>query len=266
MYFSSVCHRYVSERTIFRFSVNADLILTHGISIPYSDITNQLVTVYNSPGNVTIPNDPDGFATVTPQLMAQVAMKESTYKQFAFRELYNFSALWPLESPPSSHSHSGSHVGLTQVPVTMADAWDWLQNTEDGVILPSQNSIEQKLRISYSKVKLLQAVYGYPSTMPDLSPCQLEEMAVELYGPYSGGIEVGKQYYTGQRNSSTGYWQWVINITGNNCGVCYVAHVRNEIPLSDDYPASMCPGSPPDAPNIPADPPTTLNCTGCPAS
>ena len=77
--------------------------------------------------------------------MTQIAYVESgkTYQQFANRPNpgethaeypYKIVDNWPVESAVTKKSkHRGAHIGLMQVPVTQQDAWDWIQNTKDGV-------------------------------------------------------------------------------------------------------------------------------------
>ena len=73
----------------------------------------------------------------------------------------------------------------------------------------------------------------------DLTASELEDMAIELYGPFPGGLNLTKQYYapscvggTANGNAcSGGSWEWIVNIAGNNRGVGYVANVRKNIQL-----------------------------------
>lgn len=191
--------------------------------------------------------------------MAQVVTLESSYRQFAEEALYNFGTFWPLASPEEKDragrvtSRAGSHIGLTQVPVTMAAAWDWLQNAHDGVLLPNQYSFQEKLNIAYGKSVALGKKHNLT-----LSSCQLEEMALELNGPFAKG-PLSLQYYKTQLVNDS--WQWLIN-TDNACGVCYVIKVRNTVPLSGGS-TSSCPATP----SIPEDPPTNLqtqlDCSAC---
>lgn len=158
-----------------------------------------------------------------------------------------------------------ANLGTNQAtPTALADAWDWLQNTQDGVQLPSENSLQSKLSTAYNLSIDIQADHtnSVSAKPPNLSPCQLEQMALELYGPYPGGLEdtptsLHKQYYTVKcsggagANCTGGSWQWVINTAGNLCGVCYVAKVRNNTPLSMPF------GSSPSSCSA-TDPPTNL--------
>lgn len=111
-----------------------------------------------------------------------------------------------------------------------------------------------KLQIAYN---LANTLYGtYKPTPAALTSCQLEEMALELYGP-SAGRTTSSQYYipkcSGTRNGTTCsvQWQWEINPV-NPCGVCYVASVRGMIPkAAPPSQATPCTGASP----LP-DPPT----------
>lgn len=98
--------------------------------------------------------------------------------------------------------------------------------------------------------------------LPSLNKCQLEEMALQLYGPGGHLTKPSLQYYIpfcgtkpqmpGQTTCSVG-WQWGINTTPlNRCGVCYVMDVRNAVPPKGSK--SSCTAT---------DPPTGLTCTNC---
>lgn len=143
-------------------------------------------------------------------------------------------------------------LGTNQATLTtMADAWDWLQNANDGVLLPNQYSFQEKLSIAYGQAVALGKKYNLT-----LNSCQLEEMALELNGPYAAtGLQ--NQYYVIQ--TANGSSSWFIN-TKNPCGVCYVIKVRNATPLSGGS-TSSCPATP----TIPADPPIDYyyDCSTC---
>jgi len=229
-----------------------------GVTIPDNDIADQLLTLY---ANVTVPGS--SFTPATPQLMTQVASRESSYEQFTDGNLYDFGTLWPHESGKPGAYRAGKHIGLTQVPVTMGDAWDWLQNTDDGVLMPSQNSFQEKLENAYSLSVSILKKYPTPAggTPLTISSCQLEEMALELYGDHPGGTHLGAQYYIPRCTGGTGTkctggsWQWLINTPGNYCGVCYVWKVRTTAPIGGGS-TSSCPASPLNS----ADPPTLSGC------
>ncbi len=165
-------------------------------------------------------------------------MNESNYLQFANEVLYNITNFWPYGA--------GMHRGLMEVPTkTMADAWNWIQNAQDGVLIPSQNSLQCKLGVANKLASQMEASHATLS----LTACQLEEMAIDLYGPRPG------KYYVVQNGA------WAINSTGDFCGVCYVIAVRNEVPPTGGS-ATSCQAPP----GILADPPTNLDsecCTKC---
>lgn len=232
--------------------------VTPPTGIPYSTITSQLESLYSSVSYILYKGNKVSFSPVTPELMAQVATVESSERQFADKGLYYSDSSWPLESPKETVKRrtipAGAHIGLMQLPTTMADAWDWLQNAHDGVLLPNDYSFQDKLGTGYwLSVKLGGALHLA------LSSCQLEEMALELNGPSAGRVYSMQYYTTEPENGSP---QWIIN-TKNNCGVCYVIKVRDQVPLSGGS-TSSCPATP----SIPADPPTdlvdSLNCSSCP--
>ncbi len=208
--------------------------------IPYADITNQLDTTLYS--TVTLTNDSSFNSKTdpeTPELMAQVASVESNYKQFSNEDLNGVVESWPNESYPVYKKENGkrvlvtpqgAHIGLTQVPVNMMDAWDWLQNTKDGVLWPggkANYSFEYKLYHDYKLFSNSTVLATHPGLL-GLNSCQLEEMALESNGPHPGTV-ASQQYYVPQKVN--GSYQWAINMK-NICGVCYVTSVRNTTPFS----------------------------------
>jgi len=243
------------------------LIAPPGIS--YTAITNRLKTLYQG---VTV-NNHLSFQIATPELVAQIATLESFYEQFANETNYSVKGFWPNESLQETNknhvitSHKGAHIGLMQIPVTggMADAWDWLQNTMDGVLLPvnvkSNYSFQYKLDVAYKLFASPTIIAAHPGLLA-LSPCQLEEMALDLNGPSNTGKSSG-QYYVPLK--SNGSWQWAINPNTSSaaiiCGVCYVISVRGNTPLN------LASGSSPSSCSA-TDPPTNLDdeCEneGCP--
>jgi hypothetical protein len=145
-----------------------------------------------------------------------------------------------------------------QVPVSVPDAWNWMQNTIDGF-----DTFQSKLGAAYVLAGEIQNSVNPAITQP-LTSCQLEEMALDLYGPYAqGGLK--QQYYVPEcqngkgANCTGGTWQWAINtskVLKTHCGVCYVASVRNTVPPGGS--ASMCLVMSP----LP-DPAADLNCSKC---
>jgi len=260
-------------------------------------ITNQLDNLYETSLSypTASPTSSPAFTVsgaTTTGLMAQVAMQESSYEQF-FKPLalpsprpapYGINDFWPVESPPNPKAQptlvAGAYIGLMQVPVSMQDAWDWVQNTQDGVSV-FQTGGSSKLQTSFGLAQQLYNNYTVNSqpSLPNLTSCQLEEMALDLYGAPKKLIY--QQYYiptcvNGKSSSKrcgnymcyscTGSWKWEINTqgdpstpnSGNLCGVCYAAAVRSAI-LPSGVPtpsATSCTGTAP----LP-DPPTSYNKT-----
>jgi len=166
------------------------------------------------------------YATgVSPRLMTGVAQHESTYYQFLSQNLLNATALWPHES-----YDGGSHIGLMMVPVIEALAWDWMQNTNDGVNSADHGFVGAKLPLATT---WMNRIIGGNNTLnvpahknlPSFpSPsAQLENMALVLYGPASASWT--GQYYipvcqppgaitkkgnTWSCSAATG-WYWAVN-------------------------------------------------------
>lgn len=95
-------------------------------------------------------------AGATPNLMTGVAEEESNYFQFLtplqgnadlFQLFANFAiaAKWPYQSK----GDGGSHIGLMMFQTTTVDAWNWLQNTTDGVNLFSGTTSPNKISIAF---------------------------------------------------------------------------------------------------------------------
>ena len=176
-----------------------------GTAIPDTDITNQLITVYGG---------------ATPNLLTGIAVRESSYTQFVTRSLFGVSALWPTESHQTKQSpHSGSHIGLMQMPVSQANAWDWLANTANGASL-----FKSKLA---SAGRLMNRIIATHSGLRQLTGVELEHMALVLYGPYASA-NLSAQYFAPTRTSSNG-WDWVVNNTGNRDGVSYADSVFGDV-------------------------------------
>lgn len=175
-----------------------------GTEIPNTAITDQLVSLY------------DG---ATPHLLTGIAMRESSYRQFAQSVLYGYSGDWPLES-----YDGGSHIGLMMVPLTNADAWDWLENTVDGA-----NLFKQKLALAQHYENLI--IASHPG-LPELGGVDLEKMAVLLYGP-GARRSLLKQYFIPvhpvQKSSPGSSWTWAVNSGGNPTGVKYTDNVFADI-------------------------------------
>jgi hypothetical protein len=145
--------------------------------------------------------------------LEQIAMQESTYQQFFTKTLYGVSALWPHES-----YDGGSHIGLMQVPATMANAFDWLQNTKAG-------SVVFLNAIKYSKSEEA-LIHASTPGLPALTPVQLENMALSAYTIGYKGVTM--QYYI--PDSSSGTPQWVENTVNDPVGTQYADSVRQQVP------------------------------------
>jgi hypothetical protein len=225
-------------------------------------------------------------------LMTQIAALESRpFCQQFFDPPDNFASpyypyggvidSWPVESGGSGSNNAGggAHIGLMQVPVSQQNAWDWIQNARDGTMCPQKkpnsatcgaaksvgkNSFQEKLLIVYNRMLAMQK--GKSPALGALTSCQLEEMALAEYGPYSSGSLENQYYYAacnGTPNGNTcsgGNWQWTINDSGappdtNFCAICYAAYVRaTYLPGGSLSSCGETSGS--------ADPPA-LDCTGC---
>ena len=168
-----------------------------GSPIPNNQITTQLTNLYNP-----------GFQGYTPQLLCLIALQESGYAQFSTKQpssLYGVNARWPIENFATSTVPAGSYIGLMQVAVTMATAWDWKQNTAAGnavfmnklttLVLPYQTAT-------------LQANPGLPA----MTGQQIEDSVLVFYGGFVDHSVTPAQtlryYIPGTVN---GQPAWVIN-------------------------------------------------------
>jgi hypothetical protein len=177
-----------------------------GSAIPISTITAQLTALYSG---------------ATPLLLTGIAMKESSYRQFARRELYGYSARWPNEA-----YDGGSHIGLMMMPVSQAHAWDWTVNAQDGADLFSS-----KLAVALSLEKKIVAAH---SGLRAFTGIERENMALVLYGPYAHSTSLSQQYYAPvavpvSTANPRGGWEWQVNSPGNANGVAYADSVRSQI-------------------------------------
>lgn len=171
-----------------------------GLAIPSDQITAQLTSLYGG--------------GATPNLMTGIAEVESTYLQFVHRVLYGISADWPVES-----YDGGSHIGLMQMPTrSMGVAFDWLSNTKAGVNLFGNKIV--------SAQNLMNRIVAQHSGLRVLSPTELENMALVLYGPYASA-SLSKQYYVPVQQN--GVWVWIVNTSGNANGVMYADDVRSSV-------------------------------------
>lgn len=180
-----------------------------GTAVPLASVKNAMIQDYGFPGG-------------TPNLFLGIACTESRFKQFSTTRLkggttavplvlWGIAGCWPNES-----YDGGSHVGLTQVENNMTDAYDWIQNTWDGVrgvflnwAIPTAQHYESSTRSAHSQ-------------LPALSTTQTEDNALVFYR--MGGDPEGGPYWIPNANG-TG---WVAN-TQNPTGTEYRNSVRNNL-------------------------------------
>lgn len=121
------------------------------------------------------------------------------------------------------------------------------------------SSYQEKLLIAYGNMQKMQN--SVTPTLGSLNTCQLEEMALALYGPYAGGTAIASQYYIPTCNGTvngkmcTGNWQWSINDLYDApeqqyCAVCYVTDVRDEVFPGGSTSECTVTSPLPDPPNI----------------
>ena len=178
-----------------------------GIAIPPSTINDRLIQLYAGGG--------------TPHLMKGVAFAESQRRQFGYFgqqfALFGHAGLWPFES-----YGGGSHIGLMMVETNMVDAYDWQQNTFDGVNLFTNDKLKRAGTIeSLYKKK-------YPK-LRDLTLQESELDGLVFYGEGSTHVYVKCQKCALGINGA--YWvpnangtAWTVN-TNNKVGVDYVKTV-----------------------------------------
>jgi hypothetical protein len=246
--------------------------------IPYATISTELTDLYQT---VSAPSGAN-FTPVTPGLMTQIAQVENKGQQFSAPPNLN-SLDYPYDVVdywPSEGGAAGLHIGLMQVFVNGPNAWDWIQNAKNAIVCPpgvkkcsklsladGAASFQEKLSLAYTNMKMMQTglVNQDLSPFPALNSCQLEEMAVALYGDSPGGTVPNEQYYTptcngnpavypvpagGSQCSSPFDWQWTVNTFTNittkaYCGVCYVAMVRTSSLGGSGEPTSCSATDPP---------------------
>lgn len=191
-----------ASATINNQTVNAQQVRATitGVALAEATITTRLVDLYRN-GD-------------TPRLMTGIAQVESSYLQFRTRTLYGRSDLWPTES-----FDGGSHMGLMQMPITMAHAWNWETNTADGVDL-----FQEKLRAAH---RIMRRIINANHGLRQLTGVELENMALVLYGP-NASADLGSQYYA-PAPTPTGGVDWVVNTAGNAGGVTYANNCRGSM-------------------------------------
>jgi hypothetical protein len=195
-----------------------------GTSIPDTTITSELDSLYNGK---------------TPNLMTGIAEVESSYAQFSSRALYGVNAFWPTEGPDG-----GSHVGLMMdcvVPTSKKAPcgndqktwagieWNWQTNASNGVTLFTTDKVHFAKLYEKRLVKSVNKIVA-------LTPSQLEDMAVGLYGPSAKSGFENQEYIPtcvgGTINGKDcvgGTWEWEYNTQNNPGEVLYVANVRKNL-------------------------------------
>lgn len=190
------------------------------------------------------------YATgTTPRLFTGVAEVESRSRHFCIpgktcsskqAPLYGILQYWPHES-----YDGGSHIGLLMVePKNWGVVWNWKTNATTGVGL----FVSEKLRYAKEMENKIRKYRRGPG-LPSLTPRQLEDMALVLYGPSAKYGSVDAQYYRAKCSSGPttnvtviennqritykrcggGMWVWDVNDEYNNEGVEYVRDVRRSI-------------------------------------
>jgi hypothetical protein len=190
-------------------SSDLTVITIAGVQIPNAVITTRLNSLYHG---------------ATPNLMTGIAMYESSYTQFSSRTLYQTTALWPTES-----RDGGSHIGLMMVPVKADEAWNWLTNASSGVALFTGEKLPAAFRLE-------SAIRQSATGLGPLTPPQVEDMALGLYGP-GAAPGITHQVYEAScvggtvagRECRGGTWRWIRNMAGNPRAVRYVDDVRRNL-------------------------------------
>ena len=110
----------------------------------------------------------------------------------------------------ASKSDGGSHIGLMMVPTTAAEAWGWIHNVTAGASL-----FQTKLTTAATNANSIIATHP---GLPNLTPAELENMALLLSGPYATQ-DLQDQYYIPVMVD--GAWAWTVNTANNQNGVSY---------------------------------------------
>jgi hypothetical protein len=107
--------------------------------------------------------------------MTGIAMVESTYQQFRLFNRYDITELWPNEPLGGG----GSHVGLMMIDIrehAKKCYWDWKENAKAGV------NFFVSVKLSNARRNMKKIQRKNPG-LRDLTPGELESMALLLYGP-----------------------------------------------------------------------------------
>jgi len=182
---STTIHGTSCEATAVHFTIT-------GVPIPDATITERLKTLYDP--------EPGG----TESICCGIASVESSYIQFKSRTLYGRNDRWPHES-----YDGGTHIGLMQVVTTFSRAWDWFENTGDGVDL-----YEANIQQSHNHVNNIRAQHA---GLRDLTAVEHENNASSIY-------RMGNVYYY-RWNGDEENPDWEVN-TDNPTGVAYANEVR----------------------------------------
>lgn len=156
-----------------------------GSAVQPTEITAQLVMLYAK----------QQVSQGTRYLLAAIACQESGYQQFRDLTLYGIKALWPTESFATDTLPAGSHIGLMMPEVSMARAFDWIENTNAGAATFAKKikyvrGMEAKERPKYPGLRALMGM-------------ELENWSLSRYIGYSFS------YYIPQ--VVNGKWDWVQN-------------------------------------------------------
>ena len=177
-----------------------------GFVIPLEIANARLVQLYQGGGNT--------------HLMTGIAATESTTKQFGKSGnpfmLFGQTGLWPNESYSKKEGY-GSHIGLMQVPTKMLTAYNWEQNTLDGVNLFAND----KLRRAGNYEDKVRAEH------PGLRAMTLQESernGLVHYGPWADSVRNVGSYWAANAKGT----DWIVN-TKNPGAVKYVDDVYSKI-------------------------------------
>lgn len=173
--------------------------------IPDTTITSELNRLYN-----LVPSQ----NKYVPNLMTGVAMKESSYAQYANFTLYGRSDLWPKESLHENGDIDASHIGLMQVPTIMGApyAFNWKTNAYEGVMNRFSFGLDRSQQL------LIQDQQYNPGL--SLSSPQHEQNALCIYRL---GENRNNRYWI----PTTNYQSYVI--TSNTDCTMYVSQVLNNL-------------------------------------
>ena len=152
--------------------------------------------------------------------MTGIAAVESDSKHWGKKGnpfvLFGQTGLWPNESYSKKEGY-GSHIGLMQVPTKMLTAYNWEQNTLDGVNLFAND----KLRRAGNYEDKVRAEH------PGLRAMTLQESernGLVHYGPWADSVRNVGSYWAANAKGT----DWIVN-TKNPGAVKYVDDVYSKI-------------------------------------